>query len=262
MVSLILPIYQAEAFLRTNLERLAQYVADTPSIQEIILVNDGSQDDTHEIIEQFLAQSPSTDRFQYILLKQNRGKGTAIKEGVRLAKGQFLIFTDCDLPYAFENIDNVIAHLVNQKAHFVVGNRMHPDSTYHIRPQNLSYIYIRHTGGRFYNWMINQITRLNLADTQAGLKGFDRETATLCFDKMTINGFAFDVDLLVCAQANNRQILSVPLTFYYESEMGMGNFVKNTLLMSLSLFCIVFKKWTGFYLKAAPHSPSITQEAE
>jgi len=65
-----------------------------------------------------------------------------------------------------------------------------------------------------------RLLSLRMEDTQAGLKGFDRETAQLCFQKMTVSGFAFDIDLLTCAQQNKRQIVQIPLEFNYDSEMS------------------------------------------
>ena len=126
---------------------------------------------------------------------------------------------------------------------------MHPDSVYHIRSHNLSYIYIRHTSGRLFNHFINFFTRLHMADTQAGLKGFTQQAAKLCFNKMTVSGFAFDIDLLVCAQKNKLHIETVPLNFNYDSEMSTVSFLKHAILMTASILLIVSKKLTGHYTR-------------
>jgi len=246
-VSLIIPIYQAEEFIEQNITRLVAYCAQTPQINDLILVNDGSTDRTHDIIEASLKNHDQN--INYIHLKNNVGKGAAVKAGIAAAQGDHAIFTDCDLPYAFSNVDQAITQLIDHQAQMIIGSRMHPDSLYHIRPQNLSYIYIRHTSGRLFNKMVKIITGLPLEDTQASLKGFDRETAELCLKKMTTTGFAFDIDLLVCAHQNKRRIVQIPLEFNYESEMSTMSFFKHAVFMSFVLLRIFFKRMTHYYTR-------------
>lgn len=247
-VALIIPTYQAESFIQQSLENLVAYAQQNPQIQEIILIDDGSTDRTSHIITEYLKKNTRTC-IQFITLNQNAGKGAAIKKGVEKATQEILIFTDCDLPYAFSDINAVIATLSKDHTDVAVGSRMHPNSIYHIRSHNLSYIYIRHTSGRLFNYFINTFTRLHMADTQAGLKGFTQKAATLCFSKMTVSGFAFDIDLLVCAQKNQLTIETVPLNFNYDSEMSTVSFVKHAFLMTMSVFQIVIKKLTGYYTR-------------
>lgn len=247
-VSLIIPTYQAESFIAQSLKKLTAYAQSTAHIHEILLIDDGSKDRTAEIIQQYLTKHPNSN-IKLTTLKQNVGKGTAIKNGILIASGNLLIFTDCDLPYAFSDIDTLIHTLQHKQADVAIGSRMHPDSVYHIRSHNLSYIYIRHTSGRLFNYLINLCTRLNMADTQAGLKGFTQQAANLCFGKMTVSGFAFDIDLLVCAQQNNLHIKTMPLNFNYDSEMSTVNFIKHAILMTASILHIVSKKITGYYTR-------------
>lgn len=245
-VSLLVPVYQAEAFIVKTLQQLVCYAKRTPLLAEIVLIDDGSRDRTPELIDAFLS-TITKGCFQLIRLPKNVGKGAAIKAGVSASKGDVIVFTDCDLPYAFKNIDAAIAQMVNHDAQFVVGCRMHPESMYHIRAPNLGYIYIRHTSGRLFNFLANVFTGLGLSDTQAGLKGFDRETAQLCFEKMTISGFAFDIDLLVCANIHHRRVVTIPLVFNYESEMSTVSFYKHAILMSGALIKIWLKRLFGRY---------------
>ena len=248
-VSLIIPTYQAESFIVQSLERLIAYAQSTPHIQEILLIDDGSKDQTPETITQYLVKHPNSC-IKFTALKQNVGKGTAIKSGMQIASGDHIIFTDCDLPYAFSDIDELIHTLQDKQTDVAIGSRMHPNSVYHIRSHNLSYIYIRHTSGRLFNYLINFFTRLGMADTQAGLKGFPQQAAKLCFSKMTVSGFAFDIDLLVCAQKNNLCIKTIPLNFNYDSEMSTVNFLKHAILMTASMLRIVSKKITGYYTRS------------
>lgn len=248
-ISYILPIYQAESFIYDNLSRFSKYCAEYNLNSEIIAVNDGSTDNTEEKIQSFIRDNKNGSLIKYVNLKKNGGKGAAIKKGLEHAEGQYIVFTDCDLQYSFKNISDLVATLVNDSKKIVIANRMRRGSIYRIRSEDLTYIYIRHTAGRVYNWLINLLTRLNIEDTQAGLKGFERATAEFLFKKMTISGFTFDVDVLTCAKENNIEITSVPIEFNYDKEMSTMNFIKQTFIMSFDLLRVFLKRITGYYTK-------------
>lgn len=247
LISYILPVYQAEKFIYGNLSLFNNYITESGLISELIAINDGSTDGTNDMIKKFIREQKDVSSIKYLNLEKNVGKGLAIKKGFAEAKGEYIVFTDCDLQYSFNDIKNLVTALVYSKKKIVIANRMRRDSVYKIRSENLTYIYIRHTAGRVYNWLINLFTNLNIEDTQAGLKGFDRDTAELIFSKMTISGFTFDVDILVCAKENNIEISSIPIEFNYAEEMSTVNFVKQIFIMSLDLFRILLKRILGFY---------------
>lgn len=249
LISYILPTYQAESFIYKNLQQFLQYCEGSDYSSEIIVVNDGSSDRTNDEIEAFLKRKKGNPLIKYVNLPRNRGKGYAVKKGFELSEGQYIVFTDCDLPYSFKNISDVVYKLVNKEADVAIACRMHKDSIYKIKSENLSYIYIRHTSGRIYNWLINLFTNLNIEDTQAGLKGFNRDTAERIFEKQTIEGFSFDIDLLVCAKENKRKIVTVPIEFNYDSEMSTINFIKQIFFMTFGLFRVFLKRVTGYYTK-------------
>ncbi|MBI4707231.1 MAG: glycosyltransferase [Candidatus Omnitrophica bacterium] len=246
LISYILPTYQAASFIRNTMNRFSEYCSDSGLSSEIIIVNDGSTDSTDKIIKNYLQENKNRS-IKYINHTKNSGKGSAIKTGIQAAEGQYIVFTDCDLQYSFKNIRDVVNNLLNNNFNVVIASRMHKESIYTIRSSNLSWIYIRHTSGRIYNYLINVFTNLYIEDTQAGLKGFDAETAKLIFDKMTIKGFGFDVDVLVCAKVNNKKITSIPVEFNYEHEMSTINFIRQTFVMTFDLLRIFFKRVTGHY---------------
>lgn len=246
LISYILPVYQAESFISDTLARFSEYCADYGLNSEVIFVNDGSTDRTDEVIKSYLKKN-TNNAIKYINKEQNRGKGSAIKAGVEIAEGQYIVFTDCDLQYSFKNIQDLVDNIRNSNSNVVIASRMHKDSIYKIKSSNLSWIYIRHTSGRIYNKFIKLITKLDIEDTQAGLKGFDRDTAKLIFSKMTVNGFGFDVDVLVCANENRKKISTIPVEFNYDHEMSTINFIKQTYIMTRDLLRVFLKRLTGYY---------------
>ena len=249
LVSYIIPVYQAESFIYDNLKLFLKYCADSAISSEIIVVNDGSTDRTKEIIELCLKENNDTLQIKYINLQKNVGKGLAIRKGFEVTEGQYIVFTDSDLQYSFKSIKNVVDCLIAKEADFVIANRMHNDSTYLMKSGLIHLIYVRHTAGRFFNWLVNLFTRLNIKDTQAGLKGFDRATAEIIFKKKFISGFSFDIDLLMCAKMHNKNIISIPIEHIYLSEMSTVNFLKHTFLMTIDMLRISLKCVTGYYTR-------------
>lgn len=250
LISYIIPVYQAESFIYNNLDLFMKFCSDSnPIHSEIIIVNDGSRDKTHETIEDYISKNKHPVPIRYINLPRNVGKGLALKKAVESAHGRYLIFTDCDLPYSFKDIKLMAHNLINNGANVVIASRMHRDSIYKIRSSNLSYIYVRHTAGRLFNKIVNLFTDLNIEDTQAGLKGFDRETAILLFSKMTVKGFCFDVDILTCAKENKKKITIIPVEHNYDSEMSTISFLKHGTKMLFDLIRIFSKRITGYYRK-------------
>ncbi len=248
LVSYIIPVYQAESFICNNLNLFVKFCSDSNHPHsEIIIVNDGSTDRTHEIIEDYIDKNKNVLPIRYINLPKNVGKGLAIKTAVELAYGRYLIFTDCDLPYSFRDIKEMAHDLIHNGANVVIASRMHRDSVYKMKSSNLSYIYVRHTIGRLFNKIVNLFMNLDIEDTQAGLKGFDRETAMLLFSKMTVKGFCFDVDILTCARENRKRIVTIPVEHNYESEMSTISFLKHGIIMLFDLKRIFVKKITGYY---------------
>lgn len=248
LISYIIPVYQAESFIYNNLTQFINYSIDSQLDSEIIIINDGSTDKTNEIIEKILKEYQNVP-IKYLKSQKNQGKGLAIKSGVEASLGEYIVFTDCDLPYSFKSIRNVVDNLMKNAADVVIADRMHEESIYKIKSANLPYIYIRHTLGRVYNGLIKLFTHLKIEDTQAGLKGFNHKTAELIFKKMTLSGFSFDIDLLVCAQEHNKKILTVPIELNYESEITTINFSKQIFLMTNDLLRIFLKRITGYYRK-------------
>jgi dolichyl-phosphate beta-glucosyltransferase len=249
LVSYIIPAYQAESFIYDKLKLFLKYCSASDNNTEVIVVNDGSSDGTDREIKRFIRENNDDLRIKYVNLHNNSGKGGAVKKGFEAAEGKYIVFTDCDLPYSFNSIKKVEDCLINKDAAFCIADRMHNDSTYLMRSELIHFIYVRHTAGRLFNWFVNVFSALNLEDTQAGLKGFDRATAEIIFKKMTIEDFTFDVDLLTCAKIHNKKILSIPVDHIYESEMSTVNFIKHTFIMFIDLFRILFKRVSGYYTK-------------
>jgi dolichyl-phosphate beta-glucosyltransferase len=168
---------------------------------EIVVVDDGSQDDSH-----LLAVAAGAD--QVIVQEENRGKGAAVRQGMLAARGRVVAFTDADLSYAPEQLLTLLDQ-AEAGWDVVVGNRAHPDS------QALGETGPgRAIGSRCINRLVRTVLggcTHDLADTQCGLKALRADAARAIFSHSRIDGFAFDVEVLHLADRFSLRVTDVPV---------------------------------------------------
>src|SRR5262249_21398715 len=144
----VLPVYNAQTFLQGTLARVHEWLAARPEPWELVIVDDCSTDGTALVIEKF-ARAHQGAALSEIRFTENRGKGFAIRVGLGLARGRYVVFTDCDLAYPVENTVRVLAQL-QAGADVAIACRVLPESTYVMSPSFFSYLYTRHLMGRFF----------------------------------------------------------------------------------------------------------------
>lgn len=189
LVSIIIPAYNEENRLPSRLQQLAELFSRLPV--EIIVVNDGSRDNSKILILEFARQYPSV---RYAEHKNNLGKGAAVKTGMYNASGAFLIFADADDTYTPNHIMQVAENLQNGQD--VVIACRHGQGKSRLDGESLW----RSLQGKAFNLMVRMLLLPGVKDSQCGLKGFSREAAAQIFPRQRIRGFAFDVELLVLAR--------------------------------------------------------------
>ncbi|MFQ3573511.1 MAG: glycosyltransferase [Thermodesulfovibrionales bacterium] len=164
-----------------------------------LFVDDGSTDNTYEILRNNLNSTGNVDVIRY---KTNRGKGYAIRYGFESIDAHRYCFTDSDLAYPLELLD--LIHTQLEHSDLVIGSRKIKNST---RRPSL----VRHILGEVYNRLMRLILGLPFQDTQAGIKGFRREVVKTIFPKMTIFGFGFDPEILFLAKLKGYSITEIPV---------------------------------------------------
>lgn len=165
---------------------------------EIVVVDDGSQDDTADA-----ARRAGAD--QVISLPANRGKGAAVRTGMLAARGGTVAFTDVDLSYAPVQILRLLRE-VETGAEMVVGSRLHPEAEAVLRAG-----VARQLASRLFNFLAFLVIG-ELRDTQCGLKAFRRDVARELFSRSTIDGLAFDVELFDLARRSGVKVVEVPVS--------------------------------------------------
>jgi glycosyltransferase involved in cell wall biosynthesis len=199
-LSIVIPAFNESNRLATTLATVSARVADVDT--EIIVVDDGSADDTAAVARRLLADDPAS---RVIELPENRGKGAAVRAGVAAAAGRRVLFMDADLATDLAALDTILPAL--DDADIAIGSRAVPGAVV------LNATRGRAVMGRVFNRMVRVLARLPVHDTQCGFKAFRGPVAKLLFGMSRIDGFAFDAEVLVCARALRMRIVELPVTW-------------------------------------------------
>jgi glycosyltransferase involved in cell wall biosynthesis len=200
-ISLIVPAYNEAEHLRETLPRLRAEFDDDSQV-ELLIVDDGSDDDTSEVVLEQIAGWPSA---RLVRLPWNQGKGAAIKAGVALANGSRLIFMDADLSADIADVPRLAAAL--DHADVAIGSRQIAGSRV-IYNQHRSY---RKVQSKLFNGVACVLVDIVASDTQCGFKAFRADAGKLLFHLCEGKGFAFDVELLALAQLLELKVTEVPI---------------------------------------------------
>ena len=181
---MVIPCYQCADTLAESIAKLTRYLDALGAPWELVLVDDGSRDGTGDVIE------AHTDgaRVIGVRLPANRGKGRAVSVGMLRARGGCRIFTDADLPYRLDAIEQC-AELVRRGSLAVFGNRLLTRSDSRAQP------WIRRGIGRVVQSLVGLLLGRSDVDTQCGFKGFAGAAADVLFADVRTEGFLFDVEI-------------------------------------------------------------------
>jgi|WetSurMetagenome_2_1015567.scaffolds.fasta_scaffold43387_3 predicted glycoside hydrolase/deacetylase ChbG (UPF0249 family) len=250
--TLILPVYNAETFLDATLRDVRDWLMSRDEAWEIVIVDDASRDATPRIVDAFVAAHPG-EAVRSIRFTGNRGKGFAVRVGLDTARGAFSVFTDCDLAYPMPNVAAIVDQLV-AGADAAIACRVHPDTTYLIKPDFFSYLFTRHIMGRWFNGICRAVAVPRLLDTQAGLKGFRTDAVRPFLGRLRLDGFSFDVELLRALIDRGARIDETPVAFRYDSEPSTVHFTLDALRMARDLVRIRWRSFRNRY-RVRPELP-------
>ena len=232
-LSIIIPCYNEEQTILNSVKRITEYMNDNMSYvnYELVLVNDGSTDMTAKKINK------AVDIYNFVkpvIYSDNGGKGKAVKEGIKIARGEYLLFMDADLSTDLTAIAAFMKEIKN--ADMVIGSRRHPKSIIP-KPQGA----LRKLIGNSCVVITKIITRMNFKDTQCGFKGFKKELGQIFIEKQKIMGWAFDVEYLYIATIKNKRIKDIPVTWENDEDSKVSP-IKSSISFFIELFKIVGNK--------------------
>jgi glycosyltransferase involved in cell wall biosynthesis len=198
-LSVVVPVYRTGDSIVTSLDRLIVALSMTELAWEIVVVADGDAD---AFAHASRRSSPSVHVVGY---DQNRGKGFALRYGVRECRGQLVTFVDADMQIAPEEIGRMVALLRLYNADIVVGSKRHPMS-------EVTYPWTRRVQSLAYQALVRALFRVKVRDTQTGLKVMRREVARDVIDRAVVKRFAFDLELLTIAtHLGHNRIIEAPV---------------------------------------------------
>lgn len=206
----MVPAHNEGAHIYGNIREIQRVFDEIGCRYELIVIDDGSKDETYENAQK------ATKGFSNIIVKrmrQNRGKGRALKYGFHFAKGDLVAFLDADLDLHPEQIQNLFKIMNEEEVDVVIGSKRHPES-------KLKYPWHRKVISNVYFFLIKIMFGLPIKDTQTGIKLFKYEVLKKIFPKVLIKRYAFDLELLANAHHLGYEIAEAPITLNYQRFMG------------------------------------------
>jgi glycosyltransferase involved in cell wall biosynthesis len=206
-LSIIIPAYNEENRLPNTLEKVFSFLAAQSFESEVIVVENGSTDNTAAVARQFSSNHPTLK----VIEEEKPGKGGAVRRGMLAAKGTYRFMADADLSMPIEEVLNFLPPQLDGYDIAIASREAIGAVRYNEPPY-------RHIGGRFVNLIIRLLALPGLHDTQCGFKCFHGPTADVLFKHQTLTGWSFDIELLYIAQQAGYKILEIPIPWYYREE--------------------------------------------
>jgi dolichyl-phosphate beta-glucosyltransferase len=238
-LSVIIPSFNEELRLPATLAAIAKYIRASGRNTEVIVVDDGSSDQTAAVAALYANQIPG---LRVLRNPENRGKGYSVRRGMLEARGQTVLFTDADLSAPIEEADKLLAALIDQDV--AIGSRAVDRSLISVRQSRF-----RELAGIIFNLMVRLALRLPFVDTQCGFKAFRREPCRIVFEQQRIERFGFDPELLYLARHHGLRAVEIPVRWAH-SPATKVSMLRDSLRMFLDIFVIRWNALLGRYPQA------------
>ncbi|HSX18641.1 MAG TPA: dolichyl-phosphate beta-glucosyltransferase [Candidatus Saccharimonadales bacterium] len=236
-LSVIVPCYNEEKRFHGGFDHYYSFLTKQKHSWELIFVNDGSKDKTLKLMKE---KSKGKKNIRILSLKANRGKGAAIVEGIKAAKGQIVLFTDLDHSVPIKTVESFFKYFEKGEK-VVIGSRRIKGSKILVHQPIL-----RETLGRGFTFLVNVLIKWGIKDSTCGFKAFENKTAQKIFDKITVYDWAFDAEIIFIASKLGINVHQAPVA--WSDVSGSQVRLKKDLARSLfGLFKIRLNDLQGKY---------------
>lgn len=243
-LSIIIPAYNEEERLPKTIENILAFLEkEKRAIEkyELIIVNDASTDNTVEGIIKIKKRIEKNKQLIKIISNaSNKGKGYSVKRGLLEAKYHFSLFTDADLSTPIEELKTFLQY--TQTYDIIIGSRNLPESKRLIKQP-----WLRSTLGKIFPSIVNLILQLNIKDTQCGFKLLNKKAVNAVIPQLTIERFAFDVELLYIAKKQQLKIKELPV-IWINAEGSKVHPIKDAVHMFKDVITIKKNDKKGMYV--------------
>ena len=230
--SIVLPAYNESERIAATIEKIFAFATQRGWQAEIIVVNDGSSDDTAEVVRRSAATRPGVRLLQN---PGNRGKGYSVRHGMLQAQGEILLFSDADLSSPIAEAEKLFAAIASG-ADIAIGSRW-LKTELQLRRQPL----FRRIYGRIFNLALRLVLGLQFKDTQCGFKAFNRRAAHALFPLQKIERWGFDPELLYLAERLHLRVEEIPVTWAHREGTRI-NPLRDGMHMFVEMLQI---RWNG-----------------
>lgn len=234
-LSIIIPVYNEAKRLPGALQELLVFLDSQPYQAEILVVENGSTDQTWQIAVEYAGRYSRIRALQ----SSQRGKGLAVKQGMLSAQGVYRFMCDVDFSMPVQEINRFLPPVL-EDADIIIASREAPGSIRYNEP------HYRHLVGRVYNMMIRLLALPGLHDTQCGFKCFRDCVVEEVFPLQTLAGWSFDVEVLFIARKRGYQIVELPIPWYFNAQSKI-RILQDSLHMAVDLLSIRWKALQGRY---------------
>lgn len=239
-LSLIIPAYNEAQRLPNTLPLVVEFVLAQDFLVEVLVVNNNSSDNTRQIAATFAAQYP----FVRVLDEPARGKGAAVRCGMLAAAGAYLFIADADLSMPITEVSKFLPPALTDYD-VAIASREAPGAVRYDEPE------YRHLMGRVFNLIVKILAVPGFQDTQCGFKCFRRQAALDLFQSQTVDGWAFDVELLYVALRRGYRVVEVPIHWYYQANSRISP-IRDSIEMVWEVLKIRWKGLRGVYGAKGP----------
>jgi dolichyl-phosphate beta-glucosyltransferase len=200
----VIPAFNEARRLPRYLEEVIAYFESRMDGYEVVVVDDGSRDETVTLVENVSMSHPAV---RVVRLETNQGKGAAVRTGMLRAVGQYRLFADADGATPIGELKR-LEPLLGASADVVIGSRALGDPAVAVvaRPHRVA-------AGRIFNWLVARLGLPEISDSQCGFKAFTAAAAEAIFPRVRTRGFGFDVELLLIARAAGFRIAETPVNW-------------------------------------------------
>lgn len=227
-ISVVIPAHNEGSIIYKMVLETARVLDELNLEYELIIVDDGSTDDTPLAIEQ-VAKELSNVRT--ITLRENQGKGNALRRGFQESTKGLIVFLDADLDLHPSHVNTLLKEMERTGADIVIGSKQHPDS-------KLNYPWHRKLYSKIYFLLVLILFRLPIKDTQTGIKVFRREVLAHSFPRLVCKRYTLDLELLAVAHRLNYSVAEAPITLTFQKEFGHIRFAdaRNIIVDTMAIF--------------------------
>ena len=233
----IVPAYNESERLALSLPKILDYVRQQQLRSEIIVVNDGSTDDTADVVRRFMVENADV---RLVENPGNRGKGYSVRHGMLQAQGDVVLFTDADLSSPIYEAGKLFA-AIEKGADVAIGSRW-----LQAELQSERQPWHRQLYGRMFNLALRLVLGLKYRDTQCGFKAFTRSAVKTIFTRQRVERWGFDPELLFIADKFHLRTVEVPVEWAHDHRSKISP-IRDGLKMALEMFAVRWNNIKGLY---------------